>query len=364
MFGGKSTEHEVSVRSAKSIYDAIDRSRYEVLPIAIAKGGSWVRGPQVLAALESGQAVTSADEKITLLPDPNSRSLVSLSKGGVADTSDASLPPVVFPVLHGRYGEDGAIQGLLEMSNLPYVGCGVLSSAIGMDKIKQKEILAYHGIPIVRFAQVSRSRWRGDSEHALTDIETALSRHYPLFVKPANTGSSVGISKAKSRDQLRSAITLAFQYDSKVVIEEGIDRAREIEVSVFGNQEPSASVCGEIVPAAEFYDYNSKYHDDRTQLIIPAQLPPGVGDKVREVAKRAYQISDCRGLSRVDFLVTREDQPRVFLNEINTLPGFTNMSMYPKLWEATGVSYTELVEKLIGFAVEEWEEKQLLKTSF
>lgn len=363
LFGGKSTEHEVSVRSAKSIYDSLDKTKYNVRPVAISKRGVWLQGPEVQRALETNTAVLDAAEKITLLPDPNSRGLVSLAASAGNGESQEAIS-VIIPVLHGRYGEDGTLQGLLEMANVPYVGCGVLSSALGMDKIKQKEICCYHGIPSARFYGFHRARWTTARDAVLSEVLNHFSNTFPVFVKPANTGSSVGVVKVKRKDELGAAIDSALQFDSKVIVEEGLEHIREIEVSVLGNHQAKASVCGEVIPANEFYDYAAKYEDDRSRTVIPADLPASASEDIRALAVKTFEVLECRGLTRVDFFVSKSNPNQFWVNEVNTLPGFTSISMYPKLWEASGVSFPQLVEQLIQLALEEWSEKQKLRTSW
>ena len=364
LFGGKSPEHEVSVRSACSVYNALDRSRYDVLPVAISKSGTWLSGPSITQALLAGRPISNQIEgEVTLLPDPNVRGLVPVSAGAPFGGAESQEIAAIIPVLHGRYGEDGTIQGLLEMANLPYVGCGVIGSALGMDKAKQKEIFAYNQLPIARFASIYDEEWLEDRNAVIHRVRSALSDRLPLFVKPSNTGSSVGISKVKSLEALSAAINDAFRYDSKVVIEEGLENIREIEVSVLGNLTPRASVCGEIVPCNEFYDYNAKYIDDRSELHIPAAIPAEIQREIQAHAVKAFRSLECRGLGRVDFFLSRDPQPRIWLNEINTMPGFTSISMYPKLWEASGLGYQDLIEELIRLAREEWARKQRIETS-
>jgi len=360
LFGGRSTEHEVSVKSARSIYDALRKSGYGVLPIGIAKNGTWVTGDEVTTVLESGETVEVLPSQATLLPVPTQGQLVSLSTNSAPVPLTSAKHAVVFPVLHGSFGEDGTIQGLFELANLPYVGCGVIGAALGMDKVVQKEIFAYHGIPVARFTSTTSHLLAKNVDSEVLRIETYFNGLYPLFTKPANTGSSVGVIKVKNRPALIEALKVSAQFDRKVIIEEGIEGGREIEVSLLGNHEVKASKCGEIIPAAEFYDYEAKYKDSQTQLKIPAELPPGVEERIHAYAITAFKALCLKGLSRADFFLRGTD---LWLNEVNTMPGFTSISMYPKMWEATGVSYTKLVQELVQLALEDWQERQQLTTS-
>ncbi len=349
LFGGRSGEHEVSLRSAHSVISALDPHHYEVIPLAIDKQGRWLTGADA-ARLLSGEGVeppsahVSPPTALDMTPRPELLGSVD----------------VVFPVLHGPYGEDGTVQGLLELAGIPYVGCGVLASAVAMDKALSKAVFAAAGLPQVPFLVIKRKRWLAQPEEVLSSIEAKLA--YPLFVKPANLGSSVGVSKAKDRTSLITALDEAACYDRKLVVEQGID-AREIEVSVLGNDEPIASVPGEIVPAREFYDYTAKYIDDRSALLIPAPLTPEVTAEVRRLAVEAFLSIDGAGMGRVDFLLDRMSN-RLYLNEINTIPGFTSISMYPKLWEASGISYPELMDRLVDLALERHNDKSRSVTSY
>jgi D-alanine-D-alanine ligase len=347
IYGGRSGEHEVSVASAASIFKHLDRGRYEPVPIRIEKDGRWTLGakaPQALSAAEVlGEARTEALQPV----EPTA----ALSGSGV---------DVVFPVLHGPYGEDGTVQGLLELANVPYVGAGVLGSAVGMDKAVMKTLFAAHGLPIVRHEVVLRHQWDRDPEPVTARVSRTL--HYPVFVKPANLGSSVGISKARSDSEFTEAMTLALQFDRKIVIEAAVAEAREIECAVLGNDEPEASIAGEIVPSREFYDYAAKYLDAGSRLLIPAPLADEQAADVRRLAVAAFHAVDCAGMARVDFLLSRSTG-RLFVNEVNTIPGFTTISMYPKLWEASGVPYSALLDRLITLALERHAEKLLLRTS-
>jgi D-alanine-D-alanine ligase len=357
LFGGQSGEHEVSLTSARAVMDALDRDKYEVVPIGITKAGRWLAGGDPLAALEA-----AADPK--LLPggpgEPAARpaaqdtaevpSPVSLVPTSGIQPPTAHVPPldVIFPVLHGPMGEDGTVQGLLELAGVPYVGCGVLASAVGMDKAMMKATFAAAGLPLLPWLLVRRVDWEHDRERTIAQIEARLS--YPLFVKPANLGSSVGITKATDRPSLERGLQEAARYDRRIVVEQGID-AREIEVSVLGNDEPVASVPGEVVPSGKWYDYAAKYLDGESRILIPAPVAPALSEQVREIGVRAFKAIDGAGLARVDFLLDRQTA-ELYLNEANTMPGFTSISMYAKMWEASGLSYAALLDRLIELALE------------
>jgi D-alanine-D-alanine ligase len=345
IFGGRSGEHEVSLKSAKSIIDAIDAERYEVVPIGITKEGRWLTSSDATLLLPE-TVVAEGDRQVALFGDPTRGELVRLENG--AGASPAGRLDVVFPVLHGTFGEDGTIQGLLELASLPYVGSGVLGSAAGMDKIAMKRLFRDAGLPIVPFEYFLRSQWEAGREAVLDRVESEIG--YPSFAKPANLGSSVGISKATDRASLAAAIDEAARFDRRILVERGVD-AREIEVAVLGNDEPRASLPGEIIPHAEFYDYETKYERDVAEYAIPARLSPDLTAQIQSLAVRAFEAVDAAGLGRVDFFV-EGGTDRVYVNEINTMPGFTTISMYPKLWEASGVSYGELVDRLIELAFE------------
>jgi D-alanine-D-alanine ligase len=343
VYGGRSGEHEVSLRSAAAIIAGLDRERYEVVPIAITKEGRWLSGPDTLRLLEVAQRdLSSAPEHgqaVTIAPDPTRRELIPLGSG-------SALPlDVVFPVLHGTYGEDGTIQGLLELAGLPYVGAGVLASAVGMDKAAMKSIFRDAGIPVCRWI-VARAGAQGGA-----DLAARVGRElgFPCFVKPANLGSSVGITKVSKPTDLAAAVSEAAAFDPKLVIEESID-CREFECAVLGNDMPEASVIGELVPSHEFYDYADKYVDQGARVIIPAELPKETTESMRALAVKTFQAIDCSGLARVDFFLDKSG--RVLVNEINTMPGFTQISMYPKLWEATGLRFPALLDRLITLAQE------------
>jgi D-alanine-D-alanine ligase len=385
LFGGRSGEHEVSLLSAASILKAIDKKKYDVVPIGITKQGRWVTSHDAQALLAGKpapenprlagdpQATPTAavlkrgDEAIIIPPVPaESLQLLQLSASADLAPSHASLAldiDIVFPVLHGTFGEDGTIQGLFELADIAYVGSGVLGSAAGMDKDAMKKLFSAAGLPQTPYLALLRSEWRANPKACTKKIEAALN--YPIFVKPANLGSSVGISKVHDRSELAAAMGLAASFDRKLVIEQGVGgpgaKPRELEVAVLGNDTPEASVVGEIVPGAEFYDYEAKYLSDASVPIIPAKLTAAESKQIRKMAIEAFRACDCAGLARVDFLMEparKGAKPRIYLNEINTLPGFTSISMYPKLWQATGVPYKQLIDRLIDLAIERHKEKQ------
>jgi D-alanine-D-alanine ligase len=377
LFGGRSGEHEVSLLSAASVFNAIDKNKFEVVPIGITKDGRWVTSADAERLLKgmppeheerhlragdpdftTGAAVLARGEGVVVPPEP--KSSLAPFQTDLRRASDRAINvDVIFPVLHGTFGEDGTIQGLLELADLAYVGAGVLGSAAGMDKDVMKSLFRAAGLPIVKHVTILRSSWEAEPKRVEKLVEKALN--YPVFVKPANLGSSVGISKARNRKELGPAIAEAAKFDRKIVIEQGVGgskrKAREIECSVLGNDNPEASVAGEIVPIKEFYDYNAKYLDEGSQLIIPAKLTKAELKKVQQLAIAAFKAVDCSGLARVDFLMDPNTR-KIHLNEINTMPGFTAISMYPKLWAATGLKYPELIEKLIQLGLERYEEKK------
>jgi D-alanine-D-alanine ligase len=356
IFGGRSVEHEVSLVSAASVIKALDKNKYEVIPIGIASTGQWLSSNETLRLLKEKRPLELEPEQ-WLVPDPRKQSLVALKDGGRFEKP----LDVIFPVLHGKYGEDGALQGLLELADIPYVGPGVLGSAVGMDKVIQKELLIRAKIPTAPSSWFTLEEYKTRRKKIIAEIERTLK--YPLFVKPSNSGSSIGINKAHDRKELLQSIDVAAQFDRKILVERGINNAREIECGVLGNDRPTASVPGEIVPSNEFYDYDAKYVDDKSEAIIPAKLPTAVVKKIQEYALRAFRTLDCAGMARVDFLVTKKTN-RIFLNEINTIPGFTSISMYPKLWQASGVPYAALLDTLIQLAMERHEARTKLKTTY
>jgi D-alanine-D-alanine ligase len=387
LFGGRSGEHEVSLLSAASVFEAIDKNKFEVIPIGITKEGHWVTAADAERLMRGefphqqerhlragdpevtpGAAVLARGEAVVVPPEPQPQggSLTTFQTDAASHAltrraADRAINvDIIFPVLHGTFGEDGTIQGLLELADTAYVGAGVLGSAAGMDKDVMKSLFRAAGLPIVQHVTILRSDWEAEPKKVQKRVEAVLK--YPVFVKPANLGSSVGISKAHDRAELGPAIAEAAKFDRKIVIEQGVGgkklKAREIECSVLGNDKPAASIPGEIVPSKEFYDYDAKYLDEGSQLIIPAKLRKAEIKKVRELAIRAFQAVDCSGLARVDFLMEPGKGRKIYVNEINTMPGFTAISMYPKLWAATGLSYPDLIERLIQLGLERHEEKK------
>jgi D-alanine-D-alanine ligase len=384
LFGGRSGEHEVSLLSAASVFNAIDKNKYEVVPIGITKDGRWLTAADAERLLQGkgvnepsqthlragdpeatpGATILARGEAVIVPPEPHrqSGSLTPFqTEAGLARrVSDRAINvDIIFPVLHGTFGEDGTIQGLLELADIAYVGAGVLGSAAGMDKDIMKSLFLAARLPIVKHVTILRSTWEVEPKKVQKLVENKLK--YPAFVKPANLGSSVGISKAHDRKELGPAIEEAAKFDRKIVIEEGVggkkQEAREIECSVLGNDKPVASLPGEIVPGKEFYDYTAKYVDEGSQLIIPAKLSKAETKKIQQLAISAFQAVDCSGLARVDFLMDPKNR-KIYLNEINTMPGFTAISMYPKLWAASGLAYPELIDRLIRLGQERHEEKK------
>src|SRR6266851_3591884 len=385
LFGGRSGEHEVSLLSAASVFSAIDKGKFEVVPIGITKEGRWLTAADAERLLQGkgfgesaskahlragdpeatpGAAVLARGEAVMVPPEPQRQpgSLTPFqTEAGLARrVSDRAINvDIIFPVLHGTFGEDGTIQGLLELADIPYVGAGVLGSAAGMDKDVMKSLFLAAGLPIVKHVTLLRSAWESEPKKVQKLVESKLK--YPVFVKPANLGSSVGISKAHDRKELAPAIADAAKFDRKIVIEEGVggkkNKAREIECAVLGNDDPKASIAGEIVPCKEFYDYDAKYLAEGSELVIPAKITKAEMKTVQRLAIAAFQAVDCTGLARVDFLKDPKSR-KIFVNEINTMPGFTAISMYPKLWAATGVSYPELIDRLIQLGIERHEDKK------
>jgi len=347
IFGGRSGEHAVSLRSARSVLSVIDTTRYNIFQVGITRSGRWVTGANVLEALEQNN--TTQLPGAAIFGDPSRPGLfeVSSSPNGEKLTWISSVD-IVFPILHGTYGEDGTLQGLLEMADVAYVGAGVLGSSAAMDKALFKDVLRANDIPIVPYILATRVQIEKDL-HAIIEAAEKLSR-YPLFVKPANMGSSVGVSKCRNRSDLQEGLLDAARYDRRILIEKGL-HAREIEVSVLGNDQPQASVPGEINPNSDFYSYAAKYLDDKSDLMIPANISPERAARIQQLAIKAYQIADCAGMARADFFLDH-DTGEIYLNEINTIPGFTSISMYPKLWEASGLTYSELVDRLIELGME------------
>ena len=349
LFGGRSVEHEVSVVSARGVAEAMRRTSLRLVPLAVASDGRWL-SPEISERILAGRAArvelpAAEDDGSRVVVDPGGGGLLEIARGG---TARALAVDVLFPLVHGWGGEDGRLQGALDLSGIAYVGSGVLGSAVGMDKALAKHVLSAHAIPVVPWVLVSREAWLADRARASSEIARTL--HFPIFVKPANGGSSVGVSKVAQPAALESAVELALRHDRRVVVEQGID-AREIECAVLGNATPEASGLGEIVPSREFYDYEAKYLDDSSRLVIPAEIEPARGEEIRALALAAFRALDLAGFARVDFLVERPTG-RPYLNEVNTLPGFTPISMFPKLWEAAGLAYPRLIERLVALALE------------
>jgi D-alanine-D-alanine ligase len=349
LFGGRSGEHEVSLASAASVIRGMDTDKYEAVPIGITKDGHWLIGTGAQKMLPD---VLRSGQRVILMADPTEPALIPMDRGSGAQRLD-----VVFPVMHGTFGEDGTIQGMLELAGLPYVGAGVLGSAIGMDKDVAKRLCQAVKIPVVPWITVHRTDWEKRPQEIQRTIEAKFE--YPVFVKPATLGSSVGMSKVHAAEEFASALNLAAEFGMKILVERSVT-AREIEVSVLGNSDPQASVPGEIVPHREFYDYAAKYLEQGTQLLIPADLKPAQVRKIQTLAINAFRALELNGMARVDFFLEKKGG-RIFLNEVNTIPGFTSISMYPKLWEASGIPFRELIDRLIGLALELHREKALTK---
>jgi D-alanine-D-alanine ligase len=370
IYGGRSGEHEVSIASAAAVVQNLDTQRYEPIPIRIEKDGRWVIADRLPASssaaevIEQSRAETAkrlepGGREAHLLAHPSEEQIMTIERGTSPAITGLALD-VVFPVLHGPYGEDGTVQGLLELANIPYVGAGVLSSAGSMDKAVAKVLFAARGLPVSKYLVVRRHDWMASPGRIIGEVSARLG--YPVFVKPANLGSSVGISKAKSEAALSAAIDTAAEFDRKIVIEAAVPNAREIEIAVLGNEHPETSVPGEVIPSREFYDYQAKYIDDNSQVVIPAQLPPGVAAEVKRLAIDAFRALECEGMARVDFLMNGSTGT-LYINEINTIPGFTTISMYAKMWAASGVSYAQLLDRLITLARDRHAEKQQIRTT-
>jgi D-alanine-D-alanine ligase len=370
IYGGRSGEHEVSIASAAAVVQNLDKQRYEAIPIRIEKDGRWVIADRLPASasaadvIEQGRAHAAqrfgrGGREAHLLAHPGDEQIMTIDRGNTPAITGLALD-VVFPVLHGPYGEDGTVQGLLELASVPYVGAGVLASAVGMDKAVAKLVFAARGLPQVKYLVVLRQRWIASPETVASDVSAHLG--FPVFVKPANLGSSVGISKVKTPGELASAIDGAAEFDRKIVIEAAVPDAREIEIAVLGNDNPEVSVPGEVIPSREFYDYEAKYLDDHSQIVIPAQLEADITAEIKRLAIDAFLALDCSGMARVDFLLDGRTQ-HLYINEVNTIPGFTTISMYSKMWAASGVTYPQLLDRLITLARERHAEKQQLRTS-
>jgi len=372
LYGGRSGEHEVSLASAAAVFANLDRTRYEPIAIRIEKDGRWAladRPPTTVSAaevieqarLEAARPSRSSRE-VHLMARPSEETILSIDRRASREADGQAIVTglnldVIFPVLHGPYGEDGTIQGLLELANVPYVGAGVLASAVGMDKVFMKIVFTAAGLPVCPYRAVLRHDWENHRDDIVAELEKL---RYPMFVKPANLGSSVGISKAKTRPGLIDAMALAGSFDRKIVVEAAVPDAREIECAVLGNDTPEASEPGEVIPSREFYDYEAKYLDEGSQTVIPADLGPRTVAEIKRLSILAFKSIDCAGMARVDFLLSPD---KIFVNEVNTIPGFTTISMYSKLWAATGVEYPALLDRLIGLALGRHAEKQRLRTS-
>jgi D-alanine-D-alanine ligase len=373
LYGGRSGEHEVSLASAAAVFANLDRTRYEPIAIRIEKDGRWAladRPPTTVSAaevieqsrLEAARPSRSGRE-VHLVARPSEETILSIDRRSSGEDEGQAIVTglnldVIFPVLHGPYGEDGTIQGLLELANIAYVGAGVLASAVGMDKAIMKVVFAAAGLPVCPYRAVLRHEWQAGRDAIASELEKSLS--YPMFVKPANLGSSVGISKAKARPELLDAMDLAGAFDRKIVVEAAVPSAREIECAVLGNDDPEASVAGEVIPSREFYDYEAKYLDQGSKVIIPASLGPKTAAEIQRLSLLAFKAIDCAGMARVDFLLSPE---KIFVNELNTIPGFTTISMYSKLWAASGVDYPALLDRLVALSLARHAEKQQLRTS-
>jgi D-alanine-D-alanine ligase len=364
IFGGRSGEHDVSLASAQAVMENLDPEKYEIVPIGITKTGQWLLGTEPATLLAASHAVQQEQNgqqevfrSVTYTGDPTIGHLIPLEGG--EPLGEQGRLDIIFPVLHGTYGEDGTLQGLLEMANVPYVGCGVLGAALGMDKEKMKMVFESSHLPNVKYLVYRRNQWERSPETILDAIEEQIG--YPNFVKPVNLGSSVGINKAHDRAELTHAINVAAKYDRKIIIEQGIN-CQEFECAVLGNDEPLVSVVGEVIASNEFYDYNAKYIDNQSQTIIPARLPQKTAEEIRRHAVEAFMALDLSGLARIDFFMDKDDG-KIYINEVNTLPGFTQISMYAKLWAASGLPYPELLDRLIELAQERYDDRQRNRTS-
>ena len=345
IFGGRSGEHEVSLMSARSVLSVLDSAKYEVTQVGITHEGTWLTGTDVLDKFENNS--TDGLIPVVVSPDPSERGIYIME--GISGLKKWSDIDVYFPVLHGTFGEDGTLQGLFELADVAYVGAGVVGSSVGMDKGVFKDVMIANHIPVVDMMVVLRAEIENDMLSVIERAEKVSD--YPLFTKPANLGSSVGVTKCSNRSDLQEGLMEAALFDRRILVQKGVKNAHEIEVSVLGNDEPVASVCGEVLPSREFYSYESKYIDGTSGLLIPAPLPDEISECIREYAVRAYKVIDCAGMARVDFFVEK-DTNKIYLNELNSIPGFTKISMYPKLWEASGLSYQKLVDRLIELAME------------
>lgn len=354
VFGGRSGEHEVSIVSAKNIIEAMDKEKYDVIPIGITKDGRWLSGDNAISAFQSGDYSRLAE--VSLNSKSGSNELLHFKD----NTYEKLHVDIFFPALHGPFGEDGTIQGLFEMANVPYTGCGVLASSVGMDKLMTKAVWEQAGLPIIPYVGVNKKAWDNDPDEVVRKVENELD--YPVFVKPANMGSSVGITKVKSREDLRKAMDLACQFDHRILIEKGL-KIRELECAVLGNDDPRMAHVGEVLVGGEFYDYSDKYIDGKSSTQVPADIPRSLEKEVQDMALRAYKVLDCSGLARVDIFYDKHTKD-LHLNEINTMPGFTSISMYPKMWAESGIPYAELIDKIIELGFERHKKKNEKKISF
>jgi D-alanine-D-alanine ligase len=370
IYGGRSGEHEVSIASAAAVLQNLNRQRYDPIPIRIEKDGRWTIASALPTSASAAEVIAQgksdghriaagAEPEAHLVAHPGHEQILTIERGSTPAITSLALD-VVFPVLHGPYGEDGTVQGLLELANVPYVGAGVLASAVGMDKAVAKLVFAARGLPQAKYLVLFKREW--SAEPAVLTARIAAELGFPVFVKPANLGSSVGISKARTEAELAAAIDLAAQFDRKIVVEAAVPNAREIEIAVLGNDHPRVSVPGEVIPSREFYDFEAKYLDADSEIVIPARLPPETIAEIQRLAVEAFRALDCAGMARVDFLVDGQ-RSAIYLNEINTIPGFTTISMYSKMWAASGVTYPDLLDRLIELARERHAEKQQLRTS-
>ncbi len=357
LFGGQSAEHEVSLVSARHVVAAMDKDKYEISLIGITHQGRWLLAEDQNKALSYKTVDEQSLPSVTLDYTSSARS-IKRNEHGVISEAITELD-VIFPVLHGPHGEDGTVQGLFELANVPYVGCGVGASAVAMDKVLAKQAFQAANIPQTDYQAYYNHQWLQDKTELIESIQNRFD--YPVFIKPANMGSSVGITKAHEQSELIEGVELAFKYDLKIIVEESAEGFREVECAILGNDNPQASVVGEIIPGKEFYDYETKYIDDKSQLIIPADMPEQASNQIRNYAVQAFQAIDGSGLARVDFFIAKDNQT-IYINEANTMPGFTPISMYPKLWQASGVAYSDLIDKLISLGIEKANKKQKLKT--
>lgn len=353
LFGGRSSEHEVSLMSAKSVINALDPQKYDIIPIGITKQGKWTVAHESLAMIKAGQLPN------LLIEDKTKHVQSDIEQYITTCLAESGKPDVIFPVLHGPYGEDGTVQGFFELVDIAYVGAGVLGSAVSMDKAMMRVVFKQAGLPVVKWESVIRSKWEEQPQELIKSIEANIG--YPCFVKPANLGSSVGITKATTRKELIKAVDTACEFDRRIVVEQALNKPREFECSVLGNDRPQVSLPGEVIPGNEFYDYEDKYYSNQSKLIIPADLSEEMIAIIQSHAIKAFKAVDCAGMARVDFFLTKKDE--IIINEINTIPGFTHISMYPKLWEASGIGFAQLVDKLIELAIERHQDRKRRRTS-